>query len=69
MFSHQTAMVAADPESGHCSDDDFVNEIMRHLNTLRADANLRSKMWQTAYNWSLLYTADNTTDEILEALK
>lgn len=68
LFDRETAMVSADPEAGHCSTDDFLGEVMRHLNTLRGDANLRSKMWLQAHNWSLRYTAEATTKELLEVL-
>lgn len=66
LFHRETAMVVADPEAGHYSTDDFLNGIMEQMNILRADAGMRSKIWQQASSWSQRYTAENTTKELLE---
>lgn len=65
MFHRETAMAVADPQHGHYLTEDFLNGIVDNLNALRADQNLRSRIWQQAHNWSLRYTAEATTQELI----
>lgn len=65
-FDHETAMVVPDPEVGRYSEDVFISGIMEKLRQLRDSPDLRSHIWQQAHEWSLKYTAEATTKELLE---
>ena len=73
MFNRETAMVVQSPEEGRYSPQQFIDNLMSAMWELRgrpggeeAAADLRSRMWQAAYNWSLQYNAEATTKQLLK---
>ena len=68
MHAGETAVVVQAPSSvTYTEPAEFISRIMEQMQILRADANLRSRLWQQAYQWSLRYTAEATMKE-LEAI-
>lgn len=54
MFHRETAMVVQDPTLGRYEDPDnaeFARRIVEQMLALRAETDLRSKIWQSARNW------------------
>lgn len=67
MFNDETALTCAGPILGHYTEPQiFVDGVLARLARLRDDADLRSKLWTQGRNWSLRYTAANTTDQLLK---
>lgn len=73
MFNQETAMVVQDPILGHYTHepnqgrDAFALLIAREMETLRSDADLRSRIWKQAYNWiGNRYTKQRTIDQLAQ---
>lgn len=66
MFHNETALCVMDPEVGRYGPDNFIAGIVEQLVRLHGDADLRSKLWTQAKNWSLRYTAQATTGQLLK---
>lgn len=67
MFHDETAWVVQDPDNGHYGNpQEFVHRVVEGMAVLRADHEKRSRVWQSAYNWSLRYNAERTTHELLK---
>ncbi len=70
MFNDETALTCAGPIIGHYSDPTvFVDMVVKRLERLRGDDDLRSRMWQKGVNWSLRYNAAATTEQLAKALE
>jgi len=67
MFNDETALVCAGPMIGRYSDPQiFVDKVVGLLQRLRADSDLRSRLWTQGYNWSLRYNAAATIEQLLK---
>lgn len=65
MWNSETARVVQDPKVGRYSEADFIEGIMAGLRELRSDPETRERIWKQGHEWSLRYTAEATTKELL----
>jgi len=73
MFDGQTALTVAGPVMGKYEGayqwQEFGAKLVERLKQLDTEAEMRSRMWQLARNWSLRYTEAETRVQLAEALK